>query len=60
MGEKDIRLFCYLVIGYDAPLIAALMGVGKDSTIHTWKNRLTAKIRRLPVSRAKRYLDLVR
>jgi tetratricopeptide (TPR) repeat protein len=60
LGEKDIRLFCYLVIGYDAPLIAALMGVGKDSTIHSWKNRLTMKIRRLPVSRAKRYLDLVR
>ena len=60
LGEKDIRLFCYLVIGYDAPLIAALMGVGKDSTIHSWKNRLITKIRRLSVSKAKRYLDLIR
>jgi tetratricopeptide (TPR) repeat protein len=60
LGEKDIRLFCYLVIGYDAPLIAALMGIGKDSTVHSWKNRLVTKIRRLPVSKAKRYLDLVR
>ena len=60
LGEKDIRLFCYLVIGYDAPLIAALMGVGKDSTIHSWKSRLIAKIRKLPVSKAKRYLDLIR
>ena len=60
LSEKDIRLFCYLVIGYDAPLISALMGVAKDSTIHTWKNRLILKIRRLPVSKAKRYLDLIR
>ena len=60
LGEKDIKLFCYLVIGYDAPLIAALMGVSKDSTIHSWKNRLILKIRRLPVSKAKRYLDLIR
>ena len=60
LNEKDIQLFCYLVIGYDAPLIAALMGVGKDSSIHSWKNRLTTKIRRLPVSKAKRYLDLIR
>ena len=60
LGEKDIRLFCYLVIGYDAPLIAALMGVSKNSTIHTWKNRLILKIRRLPVSKSKRYLDLIR
>lgn len=60
LSEKDIRLFCYLVIGYDAPLIAALMGVSKDSTIHTWKNRLILKIRRLPASKAKRYLDLIR
>ena len=60
LGEKDIRLFCYLVIGYDAPLISALMGVAKDSTIHSWKNRLILKIRRLPVSKAKRYLDLIR
>jgi tetratricopeptide (TPR) repeat protein len=60
LGERDIRLFCYLVIGYDAPLIAALMGVGKDGTVHSWKNRLVVKIRRLPVSKAKRYLDLIR
>ena len=60
LGEKDIRLFCYLVIGYDAPLIAALMGVAKDRTIHDWKNRLVTKIRRLPAAKAKRYLDLIR
>ena len=60
LSEKDIRLFCYLVIGYDAPLIAALMGVSKDSTIHSWKNRLILKIRRLSVPKAKRYLDLIR
>ena len=50
LGEKDIRLFCYLVIGYDAPLIAALMGVAKDRTIHDWKSRLVTKIRRLPAA----------
>ena len=60
LGEKDIRLFCYLVIGYDAPLISALMNVGKESTIYCWKNRLLGKIRRLPVTKADRYLDLVR
>ena len=60
LGEKDIRLFCYLVIGYDAPLIATLMGVGKDRTIHDWKNRLVTKIRRLSPARAKLYLDLIR
>ena len=60
LGEKDIRLFCYLVIGYDAPLIAALMDAGKDSTVHSWKNRLITRIRRLPAFKAKRYLDLIR
>ena len=60
LSEKDIRLFCYLVIGYDAPLISALMDVGKDSTVHTWKKRLVDRIRRLPVSKARRYLDLIR
>ena len=60
LGEKDIRLFCYLVIGYDAPLIATLMGVGKDRTIHDWKNRLVTKIRRLSPARAKVYLNLIR
>lgn len=60
LSEKDIRLFCYLVIGYDAPLIAALMGVGKDRTIHDWKSRLVAKIRRLSPAKAKRYLNLIR
>ena len=60
LSEKDIRLFCYLVIGYDAPLISALMNVGKESTIYCWKNRLLGKIKRLPVTKARRYLDLVR
>lgn len=60
LSDKDIRLFCYLVIGYDAPLISALMDVGKDSTVHTWKKRLVDRIRRLPVSKARRYLDLIR
>ena len=60
LSEKDIRLFCYLVIGYDAPLISALMDVDKDSTVHSWKKRLIDKIRRLPVPKAKRYLDLIR
>ena len=60
LTERDIRLFCYLVIGYDAPLIAALMGVSKDSTIHSWKTRLVQKIRRLPAAKAGRYLDLIR
>ena len=60
LGDKDIRLFCYLVIGYDAPLIAALMGVTKDRTIHDWKSRLVTRIRRLPAAKSKRYLDLIR
>lgn len=60
LSEREIRLFCYLVIGYDAPLTASLMGVAKDSTIHTWKSRLTGKIRKLSVAKARRYLDLIR
>ena len=60
LGEREIRLFCYLVIGYDAPLIASLMEVAKDSTIHTWKSRLVSKIRKLSVAKARRYLDLIR
>ena len=60
LGERDIRLFCYLVIGYDAPLISALMNVGKESTIYCWKNRLLGKIKRLPVPKASRYLSLIR
>ena len=60
LKEKDILLFCYLVIGYDAPLISVLMGTEKESTVYCWKNRLLERIKRLPAARAKRYLDLVR
>ena len=60
LKEKDILLFCYLVIGYDAPLISVLMGTEKESTVYCWKNRLLDKIKRLPAARARRYLDLVR
>lgn len=59
ISEKDVRLFCYLVIGYDAPLIAALMGVGKESTIYCWKNRFLGRIKKLSPAKARRYLDLV-
>ena len=60
LKEKDILLFCYLVIGYDAPLISVLMGTEKESTVYCWKNRLLDKIKRLPPARGRRYLDLVR
>ncbi|MBR5255329.1 MAG: hypothetical protein IKV62_00955 [Bacteroidales bacterium] len=60
LKEKDILLFCYLVIGYDAPLISVLMGTEKESTVYCWKNRLLERIKRLPAARARRYLDLVR
>jgi hypothetical protein len=59
LKDKDILLFCYLVIGYDAPLISVLMGTGKESTIYCWKNRLLDRIKKLPAPRAKRYLDLI-
>ena len=59
LKDKDILLFCYLVIGYDAPLISVLMGTGKESTIYCWKNRLLDRIKKLPTPRAKRYLDLI-
>ena len=60
LKEKDILLFCYLVIGYDAPLISVLMGTEKESTVYCWKNRLLDRIKRLPPARGRRYLDLVR
>ena len=60
LKERDLLLFCYLVIGYDAPLISVLMGTEKESTIYCWKNRLLDKIKRLPPARGRRYLDLVR
>ena len=60
LKEKDILLFCYLVIGYDAPLISVLMDTGKESTVYTWKNRLLDRIRRLPPAKARRYLDLLK
>ena len=60
LKERDILLFCYLVIGYDAPLISVLMGTEKESTVYCWKNRLLDKIKRLPPARGRRYLDLVR
>lgn len=60
LKEKDILLFCYLVIGYDAPLISVLMGTEKESTVYCWKNRLLERIKRLPPARGRRYLDLVR
>ena len=60
LKDKDVLLFCYLVIGYDAPLISVLMDTGKESTVYTWKNRLLDRIKRLPPAKAQRYLDLVR
>lgn len=60
LKDRDILLFCYLVVGYDAPLISVLMDTGKESTVYSWKNRLLERIRKLPAAKAQRYLDLVR
>ena len=59
LGVDDIRLFCYLVVGYDAPLISSLMGIDNLNTVYSRKNRLLGKIDRLHASKARRYRALV-
>jgi hypothetical protein len=59
LGEEDIRLFCYLVVGFDAPLISSLMGIDNMNTVYSRRNRLQGKIKRLHADKARRYLALV-
>ena len=59
LGEEDIRLFCYLVVGFDAPLISSLMGIDNMNTVYSRRNRLRGKIKSLHTSKARRYLALV-
>ena len=59
LKAQDILLFCYLVIGYDASLISLLMGIDNLNTVYSRKHRLIGRIKRLPVTKARRYLDLV-
>jgi len=59
ISDTDILLFCYLVIGYDASLISLLMGIDNLNTVYSRKSRLIARIRKLPVAKARRYLDLL-
>ena len=59
LKEDDIRLFCYLVIGYEPSLISLLMGIDNLGTVYSRKHRLLDRIRKLPASRARRYLELV-
>ena len=59
LKEDDIRLFCYLVIGYEPSLISLLMGIDNLGTVYSRKHRLLERIRKLPASRARRYLELV-
>ena len=59
LTPDDIRLFCYLVIGCDAVLISALMGIDNLNTVYSRKNRLIGKIAKLGPRRAKRFLDLL-
>jgi len=59
LAEEDIQLFCYLVIGYDAPLISLLLRIDNLNTVYSRKSRLLQRIRKLPVAKARRYLDLV-
>lgn len=58
-GEEDILLYCYLVVGYDAALIAKLMGIDSLNTAYSRKKRLLDRIRRLPAEKANRYLALI-
>ena len=59
LSEDDIRLFCYLVVGFDAPLISSLMGIDNMNTVYSRRNRLRGKIKTLHTSKARRYLALV-
>lgn len=59
LGEEDLRLFCYLVVGFDAPLISSLMGIANMNTVYSRRNRLRRKIKGLHASKARRYLALV-
>ena len=59
LKDEDIRLFMYLVIGFDASLISLLMGINSLSTVYSRKKRLVGKIRKLPPAKARRYLVLM-
>lgn len=59
LGEEDIRLFCYLVVGFDAPLISSLMGIDNMNTVYSRRNRLRGKIKSLHADKVRRYLALV-
>lgn len=59
LGEPEIRLFCYLIAGFDASLISLLTGVDNLNTVYSRKSRLLGRIRRLPPARSARYLDLM-
>lgn len=59
LGEEDVRLFCYLVIGFDAPLISSLMGIDNMNTVYSRRNRLRGKIKSLHADKVRRYLALV-
>lgn len=59
LKEREIQLFCYLVIGYDASLISLLLGIDNLNTVYSRKNRLLGRIKSLPPAKARRYLALV-
>lgn len=59
LGEADILLFCYEVVGYDASLISRLMGMKSKNTVYSRKKRLRDRIRKLPPAKAVRYLELL-
>ena len=59
LKEEDIRLFCYLVIGYEPSLISLLMGIDNLNTVYSRKYRLSDRIKKLSPAKAKRYLDLM-
>ena len=59
LTEKDICLFCYLVIGLNATQICELMHIEKIGTYYSRKSRLKRKIARLGPAKARRYLELL-
>ncbi|MBQ3765182.1 MAG: hypothetical protein II874_00395 [Bacteroidales bacterium] len=58
LGDDEVVLYCCFAVGFDAPLVSELTGVGVN-TVYSRKKRMIDKILKLGPKRARRFLDLL-
>ena len=58
LGDDEVVLYCCFAVGFDAPLVSELTGVGVN-TVYSRKKRMIDKILKLGPKRAQRFLDLL-